>query len=170
MKYPRLKNQVLRILSLLSVICLLSSLWGCEAFVRKFTRKRKEKKLEEPVLTPEEYSLSDISVEQRYRQYFLFWKSWQNELIAALDSSGSHKKRKDCIKQAIGNLKELRPFLFEEKQKELDVYIEKLRSLQNEISRDIYGTKLTAHRTRAESLKRNILRLFTYSNVENHLR
>jgi hypothetical protein len=139
--------------------------------VKKFTRKSKKGEVEEePVLVPQEYSLSDISTEERYRQYFLFWRSWQDELIIALDSSASYKKRKSCLEEAIKNLGEIRPLLFEEKQKELDVYLEKLTNLGNEISEDIYGTKLVIHRNRTESLRRNILRDFSYSKVKNHLR
>ena len=170
MKNQRLKRQISQMIFLFSLFCLISSLLGCEAFTRKFTRKRKRVKLEEPVFVPEEYSLADVPVEQRYRQYFLFWKSWQDELITALASSSSYKKRKDCIKQAIDNLKELRTFLFEEKQKELDVYLERLRRLENEISKDIYGKKLTLHKDRAESLKRNISRYFSYPKAKNYLR
>jgi hypothetical protein len=159
------------IVLLIGCCWLLFALLGCEAFVKKFTRKPKKPEVEEtPVLVPEEYSLSDISTEERYRQYFLFWKSWQDELINVLGSSTSHKKRGDCIKEAINNLEELLPFLFEEKQKELDVYLERLRQLENDINQDIYGTKLSAHKNKAEILKRNILRDFSYPAVENHLR
>ena len=147
------------------------TLIGCEAFVKKFTRKpKKDTVKEEPVLMPEEYFVSDIGTEERYREYFLFWKSWQEELVTALGSSASYKKRKDCISQAIKNLKEMRLLVFEEKQKELDVYLEKLRILENEISQDFYGNRLAVHKSRAESLKRNILRDFSYSKVKNHLR
>ena len=158
-------------LKLFTFYFLLFSLIGCEAFVKKFTRRPKRSTVkEEPVLAPEEYPLSDISTEERYRQYFLFWKSWQDELITALGSSDSHKKRQDCLKQAIKNLEEMRFLLFEEKQKELDVYLERLRHLANEISQDVYGSRLTVHKGRAESLKRDILRDFSFPKVKNHLR
>lgn len=167
----RFKPQVRHIILLATCYLLLATLIGCEAFVKKFTRKPKRFTVkEEPVLVPEQYSLSDISTEERYRQYFLFWKSWQDELITALGSSASHKKRKDCLKQAIRNLEEMRFLLFEEKQKELDVYLERLRHLTNEINQDIYGSRLTIHKGRAESLKRNILRDLSYPKVKNHLR
>jgi len=160
-----------KIILLFSICCLLfTTLVGCEAFTRKFARKRKKTKAEEPVFVPKEYLLSDVPVEERYRQYFLFWRSWQDELITALGSSSSHKKREDCIREAIQNLGDLRPLLFEEKQKELDVYLEKLRRLENEISKDTYGTKLILHKDRAESLKRNISTHFSYSNAKNYLR
>ena len=152
------------------VCCLLIYLLGCEAFTKKFVRKPKKAKSEEPVLVPEDYSLSDIPVEERYRQHFLFWKSWQDELITALGSSASHKRRVTCLKEAIKNLEEIRPFLYEEKQKQIDVYLQRLHHLESQISKDIYGAKLAIHRSKAEVLKRDILRDLSYPKVENHLR
>jgi len=64
---------------------LLSVLSGCETMARKFTRK--SKKPGQPVqmvLAPEEYKGPDMSKEELYRQYFLFWKSWHDELENAL--------------------------------------------------------------------------------------
>ncbi|MGD9014891.1 MAG: hypothetical protein PVI33_02560 [Candidatus Omnitrophota bacterium] len=167
------KMNTFRIHIVILVSCgwLLVNLCGCEALLKKFTRKPKEPEEKgAPLLVPEEYSLSDIPVEERYRQYFLFWKSWQDELINVLGSPASHKKRKDCIKEAIKNLEELAPFLFEEKLKELNIYLERLRELENDISRDVYGARLSAHKSQAEILKRNILRDFSYPAVKNHLR
>jgi len=168
----RLKKQTILRMFLFLLVCFFSIyLLGCEAFVRKFTHKRKKDTVrQEPVLVPEEYSLSDISTEERYRQYFLFWQSWQEELITALGSSASQKKRKTCLEQAIGNLEEIRSLLFEEKRKELDVYLEKLRNLAKSISLDIYGNRAQTHKSKAESLKRIISRDFSYSKVKNHLR
>ena len=171
MNKRRLKKLIIQIIILSTCYCLLSTLIGCEAFVRKFTRKPKEHKLqEEPVLVPQDYSLSDLSTEERYRQYFLFWKSWQDELITAMNPQTSYKKKKECVQEAINNLEEIRALLLEEKQKELDVYLERLRHLSSAIIQDIYGTRLIINKSRAESLKRSILRDFSYSNVKGYLR
>jgi tRNA uridine 5-carbamoylmethylation protein Kti12 len=139
--------------------------------VRKFTRKPKKKEAkEEIVLVPQDYSPSDIPVEDRYRQYFLFWKSWQEELISALASSESHKKKISCLEEAIKNLESLRLLLYEEKQKDLDSYLSQLHRLKEEVTQDIYGTNSMRHKAEAESLKRNILRDFSYPKVKGHLR
>lgn len=167
----RFKKLITQIIILSTCYSLLATLLGCEAFTKKFVRKpKKEGKREETVLVPEEYSPLDIPIEQRYRQYFFYWKSWQDELINALDSGASHKKRRSCIDEAIKNLKELKPLLFEEKQKDLDAYLYKLKELQIKINQDIYNRGLFGHKATAESLKRNILRDFSYPAVKNHLR
>jgi len=164
----KILNFTLPFCILIFAFCILFS--GCEAFVRKFTRKPKKAEVKEEIVSiPQDYSQSDIPVEERYRQYFVFWKSWQDELIASLSPSGSYKKRKGCLEEAIENLQNLRPLLFEEKQKDLDVYLEELQHLKDEISQDIYGTNLASLRSKAESLKRNILRDFSYLKVSEDI-
>ncbi|MFC1593217.1 hypothetical protein ACFL4C_04310 [Candidatus Omnitrophota bacterium] len=171
-RLPGFKILIIQVIFLVVCGSLIAALSGCEAFSRKFTRKSKKPKVrEEIVLVPEDYSSSDIPVEQRYREYFVFWKSWQEELIVNLeDTSSSYKKRKSCIHEAIKNLVNLRTFLFEEKQKDLDSYLAQLQRLQAEIKRDIYGSNLDRHRNKAENLKRNIIRDLSYSKVKAHLR
>ncbi len=144
--------------SFLFVFCILFS--GCEAFTRKFTREPKKRFEEAMVIAPEEYKAPLISKNEQYRQYFLFWKSWQDELIEALLSSRSNKKKINCADKATMNLLNLRGFLNENKQKELDVYIKSLGELKEAIMRDTYGKDGACNRQKAERLKRNILRDF----------
>jgi len=149
---------------------LLVTLIGCEAFVKKFTRKPKEEKKEEMVLVPEDYK-DNMTPEERYRQYFLFWKSWQDELITSLLEDRSPKKKLDCIEQAIKNLDELRKLLKDEKkQKLLDKYILQSERLKDMISDDIYGKNNNQNRARAESIKISVARCFTYSEVKASVR
>jgi hypothetical protein len=144
---------------------------GCDAFVRKFTRKPRKDLLpkEEMVLVPEEWKGPQMTKEELYRQYFNFWKSWQDELIESLLQNRAQKKQLDCIEEAIKNLQYLRTMLAGEKQKKLDIYVEQLNSLRDNISRDLYGSNNANNFQRAESIKRNILRDFSYPKVKNYL-
>ena len=142
---------------------------GCEAFVRKFTRKSKSKPAEEMVLVPEEWKGLQMTKEQLYRQHLLFWQSWQDELITALTEKSSLKKRKDCIEQALKSLDGMRSLLKETNKKQLDVYIKEMRSLQADISSDIYANSNNANRREAEKLRRNILQRFSYNDVKRDL-
>ncbi|MCM8780056.1 MAG: hypothetical protein NC914_02780 [Candidatus Omnitrophica bacterium] len=157
-------------IALIVINCLLLvALIGCEAFVKKFTRKPKEEKKEEMVLIPEDYTNS-MTPEERYRQYFLFWKSWQDELIVSLMENRSLKKRVGCAMQATKNLEELRKLLVDEdKQKLMDKYIAESKRLSDMISGDIYGNGANKHREKAESIKRNVVRDFTYSEIKNYI-
>jgi hypothetical protein len=145
---------------------------GCDAFVRKFTRKPKKENLprEEMVLVPQVYK-STMTKDQMYQQYFLFWKSWQDELIESLSRSGSgnHKKQLSCIKEAIKNLVQLRLLLNLDMQKKLDLYLNQLNDLQKTIEQDVYGQDSARNRLTAERIKMRILRDFSYRKIKGSL-
>ena len=160
-----------RIIFLFFCCFLISNLIGCEAFVRKFTRKPKKDNLqrEEMVLVPQEYKKPQLTKEEEYRQYLLYWKSWQDELIESLSGSTNHKKQMGCVKEALSNLAQLRSLLNAEKQKKLDVYITKLKELQDSIVKDIYCKDSSRHHYSAERIKMNIFRQFSYPQVKDSL-
>lgn len=153
---------------LLACFLLILSLVGCDAFVRKFTRKsKKDDTRVEMVLAPQEYKPS-MSKQEEYRQYFMFWKAWHDELINALLMDKSQKKKLDCIDEAIKSLVNMRPILNEDKQRKLDMYIGLMQDLRQEINRDTYGNNDDWNRNRAEQLKRNIQKEFAYDKVKNY--
>lgn len=163
--------KVKNVIYLFSIYLLIFNLIGCDAFVRKFTRKSKKENLpqEEMVLVPEEYKGPQMSKEQLYRQYFEFWKSWHNELIESLLQYRSLKKKVDCTDEAIKNLLSLRALLKEDKQKKLDTYIAKLKDFRDQIADDIYGTNNSFNRDVAEHLKMDILRDFSYHKISKDI-
>jgi len=151
-------------------IILLVNLVGCEAFVRKFTRKsKKAESPEEMVLAPQEWKGPQMTKEEQYRQYFVFWKSWHEELINALLQDASQKKKIDCGQQAMKNLLGLRSLLNESKQKQLDVYLRQLADLLSGIKSDIYGTSGNSYRQASERLMMNIQQRFAYNDIKNDL-
>jgi hypothetical protein len=160
-----------RIIFLFFCCFLISNLIGCEAFVRKFTRKPKKDNLqrEEMVLVPQEYKKPQLTKEEEYRQYLLYWKSWQDELIESLSGSTNHKKQVGCVNEALSNLAQLRSLLNAEKQKKLDVYMTKLKELQDSIVKDIYCKSSSRHHYSAERIKMNILRQFSYPQIKDSL-
>jgi len=171
----RLDNQIRRIkifLLLIGLLILVFEECGCEAFVKKFRRKPKkeEQAQEEMVFVPQEYPSLFVNKEEAYRQYFLYWKGWQDELINALLSRTSLKKQLSCIDEAIKNLLQLKTILAEEKVKPLDAYIAELNALRNNIEQDPYSNNTTQNRYSAEKIKRNILRDFSYHKVKNNLK
>lgn len=139
--------------------------------MRKFTRKPVKENIsqEEMVLLPEEYKGPDMSKEELYRQYFLFWKSWSDELMEALMQGKSQKKQLDCAKEAINNLENLKALLDEVTQKKLDIYIGRLKDLKNAISRDLYGNNSLNNAHGAERLKIDILQKFSYEKIKSNL-
>ena len=150
---------------------LLFTLCGCESFVRKFTRKsKKEKAPEEMVLSPEEWKGPQMTKEQQYRQYLLFWQSWQDELITSLIQNSSNKKKNDCIEQAMNKLLNMSGLLKETKQRQLDIYLSQMNDLKKSIKADIYGVSSNSIRQDAERTRRDILQYFSYNDIKNDLR
>lgn len=166
-----MKFYTLRAIRYTLVLCLIGNLLGCDSFVRKFTRKSKNAndKTQELVLSPEEYRPPKMSKEEAYRKYFLYWKSWHDELINALSGGISNKKQLDCADQAIINLEGLRKTLQEAQQKALDVYIRQLSDLKDDLKADAYGNNMLFNRMAAERIKRNILRDFSYDKIKSNL-
>ena len=167
----RFKKQITQIIILSTLYSLLSTLIGCDAFVRKFTRKAKKENLpkQEMVLVPEEYEPPKMTKEEVYRQYFLYWKSWHDELINSLSTGASHKKQIACANEAIKNLEQLKSTLQEAMQTKLDVYINQLKDLKNEIVQDLYGNNISANRLTADRIRRSILRDFSYNKIKDYL-
>jgi hypothetical protein len=110
-----------------------------------------------------------MSKEELYRQYFLFWKSWHDEVIESLLQKKSIKKQIDCSQEAIKNLINLRALLNIDMQKKLDIYIAQLKELHNQISKDLYGNNVITNAQRLERIKRDILRDFSYGKIKNYL-
>ena len=125
---------------------------------------------EELVLTPEEYKGPQIPKEDLYRQYFFYWKSWEDELIKALLENTSHKKQIDCANEALKNLANIRKMLKENKQKQLDPHIKQLIGLKNDITNDIYARDNVYNRRVAERIRRNILQSFSANDIKNDLK
>src|SRR3989338_2775293 len=163
--------RVKRILKALVIFFLVIDFVGCEAFVRKFTRKQKKDNIpqEEMVLAPEEWKGPQMTKEQMYRQYFMFWKSWQDELVESLLQKRSQKKQIDCSLEAIKNLLSLRVLLNTESQKKLDNYINQIKDLRDCLARDFYGNDTASNANKAERIKRNVLRDFSYNKIKNNL-
>ena len=150
---------------------LLLEVVGCEAFTRKFTRKpKKTDQAVEMVLTPEEYKGPNMTKEEIYRQYFLFWKSWQDELINAFTQNASLKKKIDCAQEALKNLVNMQGLLIPAAQKNLDRDIVKSRDLISIMQSDIYGSNNIRNLQTAEYLKSHIQKNFIYPKVKNYLR
>ncbi len=169
-----IKYQILNIKNITVIACVFVitfSLVGCEAFVRKFTRKPKKKDLskEEMVLVPEEYKGPQMTKEELYRKYFLYWKSWQDELISALIDNRSSKKKIDCLEEALENLMRMRDMLNQEKRKKLEIYITRMKQLQSDINRDLYGMNNNNNRQAAEHIKMDILKDFSYNDIKDYL-
>jgi hypothetical protein len=160
-----------KIFFLIIICCLLTTVLGCESFTRKFTRKsKKPDTVVEMVLTPEEYKGPNMTKEEIYRQYYLYWGSWQDELINALTQKSSLKKKVDCAQEALKYLVYMKMMLVTDAQKNFDLEISKFNDLLSSVKSDIYGTNDSRNLRMAERIKSSVHKGFVYPKIRNYLK
>lgn len=125
-------SKINRLLFCLAALIFMSSALGCDAFVRKFTREKKNQDMVEPVLTPEDHVGLFFDNETKYKNYFAYWRAWQDELIQSM-YQGSEKRKLYCINQAVENLELMAGLLTPEHQKEINDYIKKMNIIRRDI-------------------------------------
>ncbi len=168
----KIKNLLLKIVFICGLSTMACGIIGCEAFVRKFTRKPKNENIprEEMILVPIEYKAPAADKDGLYRQYFLYWKSWHEEFINSLFRGMNRRKQLECVTETIKNLEQLRGLLKEESQRELSVYIGQINGLKDSIEKDAYGIIIESHRRSAERIERDIIRKFSYNKIKDQLK
>jgi hypothetical protein len=159
-----------RIWLVLSCCFLLLDLWGCESIVHKFTRKSKNPShAVEMVLAPEEYKPS-ANKEEVYRQYYLYWGTWYDELINALTQSASLKKKLDCAQEALKNMVSMKMMLVPQAQKNFDRDISRMNALLADMKSDAYGQNDSRNLRAAEKIKASVHLGFVYPKIRNYLK
>jgi hypothetical protein len=168
MRFFRIKKIVLLVCGL----ALIFELSGCESLGRKFVRKPKaeDKKPEEVVFAPQEYKGEGVSNQDLYKQYFLYWRTWQDELIDSLEPGGNRKRQVDCLNQGLKNLENITLLVNPEAAAKLDAYINSLKILREALVKDIYGANFAANRRRAERLRRDILKDFSFKKIKDSIK
>jgi hypothetical protein len=167
----KIKRRLTQIIILSTIYYLLSTITGCEAFVRKFTRKpKKPEVIEEPVLVPQIYPESSYPAQNMYKDYYFLFRSWMDELVNHLEPSANRKKQIDCIKEAKENLLKMHSILKEEKQKELESYIEKLEEIEDQLKGFLSQYSLYSLKNQSMSLKSKISKDFSYTRIKNFIK
>jgi hypothetical protein len=160
-----------KLLSVLLFCFLLLDLLGCESFTRKFTRKSKNSPATvEMLLAPEEYKGPNMTKEEIYRQYYLYWSSWQEELINGLTQKLSLKKKVDCAQEALKNLVNMKMMLVADAQKNFDLEIAKFNDLLDYLKSDVYGVNDSRNLQAAQRIKNSIHKGFIYPKIRNYLK
>ena len=151
---------------LLVAIFVITSLVGCDALQRKLTRKNKV------VKAPHFYQLKKYTRKpspELYKQHFSYWRSWQSELIQFLGDN--HKKDKQAIDEAVGQLKDMQSILIPSKAENMQLHVEKMEGVKETISRrDLSFANKDYVRRILEREDRAIKREFCYEKVKNSLR
>ncbi len=169
----KLKTQGLKLKITAVFMCFLMiiSFTGCEAFVKKFRRKPREEKREEPIIQPESYPDVALNKDELYRDYFLFWESWADELVSFLKDNANTKKQKECIQQAMDNLLKMQSLLNEEKAASLDGFVIELTTVKNVLFQSYLNSADFSYlRNKVERIKARVHRDFIFSKIKKDLR
>lgn len=149
------------------VLFLVAAISGCAGVQRKFVRKKKTEEKPMPIVTAYDYA-KELRADELYKKYFMFWKSWQGELIEKIGSR--YKKRNVCYEKLMDSLMEMKKYLDAKKAKELEVFIEEIKTIEPAIKKD----RLTRNeeynvQQLLEKTKRQIEKDFSYSDVKENL-
>ena len=149
------------------ILILCISIAGCAGMQRKFTRKKHKEEKAMPIVTTYEYPIEE-RVDELYKKRFLFWKSWQGELIDRMEDN--YKKREECYNELMQNLTEMKKYLNDEKCKELEGFVAEIKSLDPDVKK-IDLTKNEQYRIAQvlEKTRRMIDKRFSYTHVKDSL-
>ncbi len=146
-------------------------LYGCEAFVRKFTRKPKELRKEEPIIQPEIYPDKSVAKDMLYKDYFVFWQTWADELQTHLNEKANLKKQKECAYEALDNLFKMQSLLSEEKAKAFEPLAGEFKTVKDIIfAGRLVSSDFDYLRLKVERIKSKVHRDFIFSRVQKDLR
>ncbi len=154
------------------LICLICSVFlssGCETLRKKFTRKKKAVQSTEPmVIVPRDYSAHPFPSDVLYKQYFSYWKSWNQELIESIAGSATYKKILECSEQTVTNLLKMESYLKEEQATALHVYVQKAQDLKGRIehARNLPSSQMNMLKYDAERILSNVNRKFDATKMK----
>jgi len=147
------------------ILCL--SVAGCASMQRKFTRKKHKEEKVMPIVTTYEYPIEE-RVDELYKKRFLFWKSWQGELIYRMEDT--YKKRAECYNELMQNLLEMQKYLNDEKCKELEGFVAEIKLLDPDVKKiDLTKSEQYKITQVLEKTRRLIEKRFSYTHVKGFL-
>ncbi len=141
---------------------------GCATLQKKFVRQKKKVEKVSPIVTTQDYA-TDLRVDELYKQYFTYWKTWQGELIERMDAS--YKKRAECYRYLVESLDEMEKYLTGQKLEELKKLTSSIRNLEQDVNKSSL-TKGEEYRIKdiLEKTKRQIEKSFSYKDVKDELK
>ena len=148
---------------IVSVFLAVAFLSGCAQIKEKFVRKKKEDTSLKQYIAVKEYDVHPNL--ELYTKRYIFWKTWQTELLKVLGDT-NQKKKQVAAKEAISNLMSMKNMLVDEKGDQLQILIDKMIALENDIrTRRVTKANDVQIRRRLETLGRQIKLGFSYTKV-----
>ncbi len=140
---------------------------GCASVQRKFIRKKKEPQhvhaaiYYEPVGYQKKFSNAYY-----YKTHFMFWRSWQADLIEDL-KSGNQKRMNRSAQESFSHLTQMNQYLKPEKQTELKPMIDSLADAKQKIEGGrVSSSSESILRGDLEKIRRVVSNDFYYDKVK----
>jgi len=163
----------LRRLILVSIILTFLSCEGCEAFRKKFVRKKQaeEDTVGQVILEPQEYPEVVHDNAELYKNSYTLCKAWYSDLLDSLKDEGSYKKQLQCFNEVLKNLSEMRNLLKEEKQQELDVCISDISKNKEQLMNSrLKNSILPQLKSNLARVEKTIRTKFNYNKIKESIR
>ncbi len=141
------------------LILLVGTTSGCEAFRRKFTRKKKEDPSQSQagvIFDPIDYPDIVKSPAEIYRQHYSLWKVWQSDLPIVLENDANEKKVRYVLGQMKEQLTAMRALLKEEVRSSMDPYLNEIDSLSLEFDKSAVFRNKVDILSRIQKLGRDV--------------
>ena len=159
-----------RWMSALLVIAVLGTSVGCETARRKFIRKRKVQRKEEPLFALEKEYRPEFSPEVRYQAHFAYWKAAHGDLLGGLGQMTQPRQLR-AARQAIKELRAMQALLEGPPTSSLGALIEAMVAIEAQLANpSLTPSRLTMMRSTIESLRRRIDKGYDYHKVKAHLK
>ena len=146
---------------------------GCEAFRKKFVRKKNvEEEVEEQViLEPQEYPEVVYDNTTLYKNYFTLYKAWYADLLDSLKEESSYKKQLQCFDEVLKNLREMQNLLKPEKQQEMDPYIQEIAKNKEQLmGTSLKSAILPQLKSKLSSVEKKIRVQFNYNKIKEAIK
>lgn len=159
------RNQRVLCCLLLTASCLLATTGCSPEWKRKFIRKGKEVKTDQPVLVLQADQQAMYPPEVRYQEHFAYWKSWHSDLLASL---GEIRKRDlRTLDGVIGELRAMATVLSGPPSEHLRKILVELGDLRERWQNAPGSDSSPAQaRSRLEQIQREIDKSLHYSKVK----
>ena len=130
-------NSLLSVLIIFNLVSVMISASGCEPLRKKFIREKKKDKVSNfvPVLDPIDYQPAVHTAKEHYSQHYSMWKVWQRDFLDVADASTSDKRQKYTLTQAMAQLEEMKKWIVNDKQTELNSLIAELQEVEAEFNK-----------------------------------
>lgn len=168
-----MNNSSIRKIVIVVFLLSLLSLEGCEAFRKKFIRERKKKTEveEEVILEPQQYPDASYNNFVLYKNSYTFWKAAHSELIISLEEKQSYKRQLFFFDEVVKNLYDMRNLLVEEKQKQLDYFIQEINVLKEKLVNANLKVAISPQiESKLKAIESDIRINFSYTTIQDWIK